>query len=150
MKNEIINIIKTYQKERDFMGGVQESTIQYAEQVLNVKFPESYRWFVGNYGSGGLIGIEIYGCEEIGVDSSVIYQTRRYREDYKFPLNYIILNDIDGKVTCLDVDEMDSGECPIVFLDRHTKYRYEYNHENFYEYFLDCLQNAVDNFYEEE
>ena len=38
----------------DFRYGVSEKWIQLAEERLNIRFPESYKWWLRNY--GGEIG----------------------------------------------------------------------------------------------
>ncbi|MBF7155861.1 SMI1/KNR4 family protein, partial [Bacillus albus] len=50
MNHKIISIITTYEKDGDFMGGVNECTIREAAQMLNIKFPNSYHWFLKQYG----------------------------------------------------------------------------------------------------
>ena len=45
MNDNIISIITTYEKDGDFMGGVNEGIIREAAQMLNIKFPNSYHWF---------------------------------------------------------------------------------------------------------
>ncbi|MDM5186113.1 SMI1/KNR4 family protein [Bacillus sp. DX4.1] len=150
MQEQITEIINTYQKEDDFLGGINDDFIQNAEKLLKVKFPKSYRWFLNTYGSGGLAGMEIYGCEDTFEDSSVVYHTNMYREQYNLSLNYVVLNDIDGTVTCLDVNQMNNKECPVILWSRFTKELYKITYNNFYSYLLDCLQESVDNFYEED
>lgn len=118
MNDNIISIITTYEKDGDFMGGVNEGIIRKAAQMLNIKFPNSYHWFLKQYGSGGLDGMDIHGCETTAADFSVVYHTKLYRETYNLPEQYIVLNDIDGTVTCLDTNQMKDGECPVVFWSR--------------------------------
>nr|WP_240523199.1 SMI1/KNR4 family protein [Bacillus cereus] len=115
MKDKIISIINTYVKDGDFIGGVSEDTIQEASHFLNTPFPNSYHWFLKQYGSGGLDGMDIHGCEGTAADSSVVYHTKLYRKTYALPLQYIVINDIDGTVTCLDTSRMKDGECRVVF-----------------------------------
>lgn len=91
------------------------------QQMLNIKFPNSYHWFLKQYGSGGLDGMDIHGCETTAADSSVVYHTKSYRETYNLPEQYIVLNDIDGTMTCLDTNQMKDGECPVVFWSRFFK-----------------------------
>ncbi|MDC2867302.1 SMI1/KNR4 family protein [Bacillus sp. BP-3] len=150
MKEEISKIIDMYQKEGDFLGGVSDRDIHNAEQELNVTFPKSYHWFLKTYGSGGLVGMEIYGCEATPEESSVVYHNNIYREKYSLPSKYIMLNDVDGTVTCLDIGQMNKDECPIILWSRFTKECYNITYENFYSYLLECLQESVDNFYEED
>ncbi|TCW44487.1 SUKH superfamily protein [Bacillus thuringiensis] len=149
MNDKIISIINTYEKDGDFMGGVNQDIVQQAAQILNISFPYSYRWFLNQYGSGGIDGMDIHGCEGTAADSSVVYHTKLYREKYDLPLQYIILEDIDGTVTCLDTSQMKDGECPVLLWNRFSKEVYAITHENFSEYLLDYLQESVDNMYDE-
>ncbi|MEB2299658.1 SMI1/KNR4 family protein [Lysinibacillus xylanilyticus] len=150
MNDKIISIISTYKKDGDFMGGVNEDTIREAAQILNITFPKSYHWFLKQYGSGGLAGIYTNGCKEPAADSSVVYYTKLYREEYDLPLQYIVLEDIDGSVRCLDTNQMNDGECPVVFWDRFSNELYAITYENFSEYLLEYLQESVDNLYDED
>ncbi|MFJ7818891.1 SMI1/KNR4 family protein [Bacillus toyonensis] len=150
MNDKIISIISTYEKDGDFMGVVNEDTIQEAAQMLNITFPSSYLWFVKQYGSGGLDGMDVHGCETTAANSSVVYHTKLYRETYNLPEQYIVLNDIDGTVTCLDTNQMKDGECPVVFWSRFSKELYAITYVNFGDYLLDSLQESVDNLYDED
>ncbi|MDM5191353.1 SMI1/KNR4 family protein [Bacillus hominis] len=150
MNDKIISIISTYEKDDDFMGVVNEDTIQEAAKMLNITFPSSYHWFLKQYGSGGLDGMDIHGCEKTVADSSVVYHTKLYRETYDLPVQYIVLNDIDGTVTCLDTSKMKDGDCPVVFWSRFSKELYAITYDNFSEYLLDSLQETVDNLYDED
>lgn len=38
----------------DFRYGVSEKWIQLAEERLNIRFPESYKWWLRNYGGGDI------------------------------------------------------------------------------------------------
>ena len=79
MNNKIIDMIKRYGEENDFYGKISEDDIKLVEKSLGIIFPESYKWFILNYGSGGICGVEILGIEN-KEDSSVIYVTERYRK----------------------------------------------------------------------
>ena len=63
MNNKIIDIIKRYGEENDFYGKISEDDIKLVEKSLGIIFPESYKWFILNYGSGGICGVEILGIE---------------------------------------------------------------------------------------
>ncbi|MFE5426364.1 SMI1/KNR4 family protein [Peribacillus simplex] len=45
--------IKQYGEDDDFTGGVSEDKLKETEQKLQVPLPESYKWFLKNYGSDG-------------------------------------------------------------------------------------------------
>ncbi|WP_340452534.1 SMI1/KNR4 family protein [Peribacillus butanolivorans] len=51
--------IKEYGEDDDFTGGVSEDKVKETEQKLQVSLPESYKWFLRNYGYGGLFGVRI-------------------------------------------------------------------------------------------
>ncbi|PEQ83498.1 SMI1/KNR4 family protein [Bacillus cereus] len=150
MNDKIISIISTYEKDGDFIGGVNEDTIRDAAQMLNTTFSNSYHCFLKLYGSGGLDGMVIHGCETTAVDSSVVYNTKLYRETYNLPEQFIVLNDFDGTVTCLDTNQMKDDECPVVFWSRFSKELYAITYESFSDYLLDSLQESVDNLYDED
>ncbi len=50
--SKVQNFIEKYAEEDDFTGDVSEDKIAYIEHHLNVVLPESYKWFLKNYGSG--------------------------------------------------------------------------------------------------
>ncbi|MGE7184003.1 SMI1/KNR4 family protein [Peribacillus sp. NPDC006672] len=53
--------IKQYGEDDDFTGGVSEDKVKETEQKLQVLLPESYKWFLRNYGYGGFFGVRIIG-----------------------------------------------------------------------------------------
>lgn len=50
-------------KENDFTGGIGEDKILKIEKNLQVTLPVSYKWFLRNYGSGGVYGIDLLGYD---------------------------------------------------------------------------------------
>ena len=61
MNKKIVDMIKHYGEENDFYGRINEDDIKLVEKSLNIVFPESYKWFIRNYGSGGICGVEVLG-----------------------------------------------------------------------------------------
>ena len=53
--------IEKFRKDKDFTGGIDEDKIKIIEKQLNVTLPESYKWFLRKYGSGGIFSIDILG-----------------------------------------------------------------------------------------
>ncbi|MCM2604232.1 SMI1/KNR4 family protein [Rossellomorea marisflavi] len=45
----------------DFTGGVDKKQVDNVQNTLQLKLPESYKWFLTNYGSGRLFGVDILG-----------------------------------------------------------------------------------------
>ncbi len=95
-----------------FTGGVSEEKVKLIENELNVNLPESYRWFLRNYGSGGIYAANILGYDLIS--ASVVEKTKEYRELYNLTEGLVVIEDIDIFAYCLDTNKMVDGECPVV------------------------------------
>lgn len=95
-----------------FTGGVFEEKVEFIENQLNVNLPESYRWFLKTYGSGGIYAANILGYDL--VSASVVEKTKEYRELYNLTEGLVVIEDIDIFAYCLDTNKMVDGECPVV------------------------------------
>ena len=94
-----------------------DKKIREAEEILNIKLPESYLWFLRNYGSGGMEDFDYFGieCERDDVTMfTVVYMTMEYRK--KGLNNALVVIEHNGDyVTCLDTSKRNSeGENPVV------------------------------------
>lgn len=78
-KAEITNFIKENIESEDFTGGVDDNSINQVQDTLDARFPESYKWFLSSYGSGGLFGVNILGVAKSNIDNVVIH-TEKYRD----------------------------------------------------------------------
>lgn len=72
--------IEKFQKDKDLTGGIDEDKIKMIEEQLNVTLPENYKWFLSNYGSGGIFSIDIFGYDFAG--ASVVEATNNYKKYY--------------------------------------------------------------------
>ena len=95
-----------------FTGGISEKKINYIENELGVILPESYKFFLGNYGSGGMFGVEIIGCGYSEIPR-VVEMTKFYRK-YGLPKDLVVIEDVDEYQYCLQTSLMNDGECPVV------------------------------------
>ncbi len=73
-------IINENINESDFTGVIDVESIREAEDILNVRFPQSYKDFLKKYGCGDIFGIEFFGIisdDEIEADGipSVVWLT---------------------------------------------------------------------------
>ncbi|ETB70618.1 hypothetical protein A943_13985, partial [Bacillus sp. CPSM8] len=59
--SQVEQFIKENAEDDDFTGGISIEKINEIQENLNVKLPESYKWFLKNYGSGGIYGVDILG-----------------------------------------------------------------------------------------
>ncbi|MCY8515829.1 SMI1/KNR4 family protein, partial [Bacillus atrophaeus] len=81
-------------------GGVSEKEIHEIEEELEVSLPESYKWFLKEYGSGGAYGTMILGYDSEGAE--VVEQTKEYRTFYDLIPGLIVIEYIDEFSYCLD------------------------------------------------
>ncbi|PMB05798.1 hypothetical protein CEN49_17270 [Fischerella thermalis CCMEE 5273] len=141
-KERILAMVREYSEDSFFTGSVHESRIEQIEQLLGVKLPDDYKWFVKNFGHGGIGGVVILGVAKTEVPTCVKY-TQRYRE-YGLPHSLVVIENCDEWVHCLDTKHMKNGECPVVDWDRFGNVG-TIKYDNFYDFVLDQFNEAIDN-----
>ncbi|MDR1940853.1 MAG: SMI1/KNR4 family protein [Endomicrobium sp.] len=100
MEKLIEELMSKYDDGRAFAGGVSEENIKRMEEILDVKLPEQYKWFLRKYGHGGFMGFEIFGF--ISNDSMpMVEYTQSYREKFKLGKEYIFIVNVDEYYYCL-------------------------------------------------
>ncbi|MEM6050315.1 SMI1/KNR4 family protein [Erwinia sp. P7711] len=102
-----ISIINQHQEEADFEGVKEESLIALAEKILDVEFPDSYRFFLKNLGCGDIAGQEFYGVIKADFINSgipdAIWLTIKERQESNLPENYVVISSTgDGDYVVLD------------------------------------------------
>ncbi len=131
-------MIDNYKEDKDFYGPIQEEYITLVEDELKVSFPDQYKEFVRNYGSGGICGVNVLGIEgELG--SSVLLNTKRYRQ-LGLPKDLIVIEDLGEFVVCSKTGSKTS----VLYWNRFQK-QGTVMYENFYEYLFDTFKEAIDN-----
>jgi len=111
-----------------------------------VKFSDSYIWFLKNYGSGGLFGVDILGCGK-SATLSVITNTERFRK-IGLPTQYVVVENCEEFVYCLDTENLIDAECVVVSWDRTDGYS-DKRAENFHEFLTNRLLDAKENWDED-
>lgn len=139
-KAELTDFIKKYMEPDDFTGGVDERQIDYIQDTLELKLPESYKWFLNNYGSGGLYGVDILGVAKSNI-ATVVIETENYR-DLGMKGKLIVIEDIDEYGYCLDTSNMKNGECPVIAWNKQGGLDDYNTAENFYEFLSQRLSDA--------
>ncbi|MGG3625187.1 SMI1/KNR4 family protein [Bacillus gobiensis] len=108
--------IKSFFEEHEqfsiLTGGISDHKIKEIEFTLSLQLPESYKWFLRNYGSGGAFGTMILGYDEEGAE--VIDRTEMYRKYYGLTNGIVVIEYIDEFSYCLDTNKMRDGECPVI------------------------------------
>jgi hypothetical protein len=101
-----------------FTGGVSEERIRQVEELLGVRLPESYKWFLREYGYAAVGGLEILGVGKSKDRPRVVDTTCGYRK-VGLPKPYVVVSDCDEWLYCLQTDRMAGGECPVTLWDPH-------------------------------
>src|SRR5699024_10904893 len=129
-----------YMEPDDFTGGVDKRQVNYIQDTLNIKLPESYKWFLYNYGSGGLYGVDILGVAKSNI-STVVIETEKYR-DLKMSENLVVIEDIVQYAYCLNTSKMKNIECPIIVWVKKEELVVFKTAENFFDFLFQELFNA--------
>lgn len=133
-------MIEEYGEERDFFGGASEQEIRKAEEILGLQFPESYRAFLKEYGSGGICGVEILGIEG-NLGASVVKATERWRK-LGLDKKLIVIEDSGEFVRCMySADVRDEKVYSWVRGGKELSVRYD----TFDDYIMDMFQEGIDN-----
>ena len=141
-RDEIIKIIKEKENYSKYSIGTNNDKIDEIEQTLNIKLPEDYKWFLKNYGQILIMGVEIYGVLENKILSCV-----KITEDYRklgLPNKFVVIENCDEWVYCIDTSNIEDGECYVVDWDRIDGVGFE-EYESFSEFFYKRLVTAMEN-----
>lgn len=139
-KEEIINFIKRNMEPDDFTGGVDEKQVDFVQETLEINLPVSYKWFLNNYGSGGLFGVDILGVAKSNI-ASVVIETKNYR-NLGMGEHLVVIEDIDEYAYCLDTSNMQNNECPVIAWNKQGGLDNYNTEENFYEFLSQRLLEA--------
>jgi antitoxin YobK len=139
-KEELKRFIRENMESDDFTGGVNEDQINLVQNELGVELPDSYKWFLASYGSGGLYGVDILG---VGKSNRVpvVDNTRRYR-DLGLDKDLVVIEDAGEFVYCLYTSKMDNKECPVIVWNRPDGLDDYSTAKDFYEFLSQRLLDA--------
>ncbi|WP_404431009.1 SMI1/KNR4 family protein [Sutcliffiella horikoshii] len=139
-KDKLINFIKRNMEPDDFTGRVDEKQVDYVQEILEVNLPASYKWFLNNYGSGGLYGVDILGVAKSNIPT-VVNETVNYR-DLGMGEHLVVIEDIDEYAYCLDTSKMENNECPVIAWNKQGGLDNYNTADNFYEFLSQRLADA--------
>ena len=115
-----------------------DAEITQAEQKLALKIPDPFIWFLKEYGCGGY-WFDIMGYCKNGKPEFVEITLEQRKNG--LPEKYIIIEDCDEFYYCID-----SVSGKISSWSQYDKDGIRERFDNFYKFFKDNLQNAMDNF----
>ncbi|WP_055107062.1 SMI1/KNR4 family protein [Paenibacillus ihumii] len=140
MNEQLLNMIEEYGQEKDFFGKVSDEDVRNAEEMLGLGFPQSYREFIKNYGSGGICGMEVLGVQG-NLGASVVKATERWRK-LGLDLKLIVIEDSGEFVRCMF--SADFNDDRVFSWDRGGK-EPSVRYDTFEDYLLDMFQEGIDN-----
>lgn len=153
--DEAILMIDNTGSDRPYLQSkykVDESQICEAEKILSLHFPESYRYFLINFGSGDFEGIEFYGLipneNELEEIPNTVWFTKDAISSGDILSGFVVVEDLgDGSLACLDINLTNNRECPVVLCDLAESLESGENSvlaENFGQYFFDRINTTIE------
>ncbi len=141
MKNKIIEMIKNNEKvfkDAFLMRLPTDEELADAENVLGFQIPEEYVWFLKTFGHGGFF----FELLDYGLNGDAIFVTKTLRErEFGLPKELLVIEDRDEYVHCIDTISKQ-----IVSWSKYDNDGIIKVADNFYKYFLDNIDNAIENF----
>ena len=116
---EALAIITSHGQEAEFVGPIDASLIQHAEDLLGQRLPPTYRRFLEELGAGDIWGDEFYGIVNENLESSLVpnavgvaLEARRRGE---LPERFLPVYDLgEGTTYAIDFSDGTGGEHPVV------------------------------------
>lgn len=141
MKNKITEMIENNKEvfEEAFLRRFPtEEELADAEQVLGLEIPEEYIWFLKSYGHGGFF-FEFLGY---GLNGNPMFVKKTLHErEFGLPKELLVIEDCDEYVRCIDTISKE-----IVSWSKYDNDGIIKVADDFYQHFLDNIDNAIDNF----
>lgn len=114
-KDKVIELIENAKKSF-FVGALDSTKISSIEAKLNVKLPESYKWFFGGIWNWWCYRVEILGGGLRDIPTCV--RETIYWRGYGLPEEFVVIENFGTGVYCLDTLKIENGECPVVDWDQ--------------------------------
>jgi hypothetical protein len=123
----------------DFGDGVSEEWIKKAENRLGFELPNTYKWWLKNYGGGEIYGEEIFSIYEQDFDTvvggDIVYMHELNKNNNNFNKNSLVVCETNDEVFYFDISKRKyDGEFPIYCWNSKNKYA---------EDFIDFLKKRI-------
>lgn len=124
---KIIAESESYVEFADFGDGISKEWINRAEERLGFELPNSYKWWLKNYGGGEIYGEEIYSIYEQDFDTvvggDIVYMYELNRKNKNYFDNAVVICETNDDVFYFDLSmENDENEYPIYSLNDNKRY----------------------------
>ncbi len=113
---KIKKLVEEIGERARFVGQADENEIKRIEENLKVTLPESYKWFLKEYGYAQIPGFEIEGSGLAKMPSCLV-TTLNWRK-HGLPGYLVVIQDEGEWVYCLDTSRIENEECPIFDWDQ--------------------------------
>ena len=141
MRDKIINRISSKPEVFNnafLMRFPTDEELSEASVKLGFDIPDEYVWFLKTYGHGGFF-FEFLGY---GINGNAIFVEKTlYERKFGLPPELLVIENCDEYVVCID-----SATGKVVSWSKHDKDGDIAVANNFYEYFMDRVENAIANF----
>jgi antitoxin YobK len=121
-----------------FTGKADKSRVDLIERELGVSLPNSYKWFLREYGIAVLPGFIILG-NGLSIIPSCVESTLDWRK-FGLEQELVVIED-DGTdwIYCLDTSNISNSECPVVDWEQRKGIG-----EKYYKTFLDFFESRLE------
>lgn len=111
----------------NFGDGVSEEWINKAEERLGFELPNSYKWWLRNYGGGEIYGEEIYSIYEQDFDTvvggDIVHMHEINGKSKNYPDDAVVICESNDDVFYFDLSlKNDENEYPIFSLNDKKRY----------------------------
>ncbi|MBO2946231.1 SMI1/KNR4 family protein [Paenibacillus sp. F411] len=111
----------------DYGEGISEEWIIKAEERLGFRLPDSYKWWLRNYGGGEIYGEEIFSIYEQDFDTvvggDVVYNYELNMKNKNYSKEKVVICEANDDVFYFDLSKRkDENELAIYSLNDNKKY----------------------------
>ncbi len=118
-KEDILNQIKQAGASFSVVGPIPDNTITEYESKLNIVFPLEYRWYLQQYGAGGIGSVNILGIDPDEYIDVMI--TTFDARNNGLQQNLLPIMDCDEFIYCLNTQMNTCNEYEVVRWDKYSK-----------------------------
>lgn len=110
----------------DYGNGASEEWIMKAEERLGFKLPNSYKWWLRNYGGGEIYGEEIFSIYDQDFDTvvggDIVYMYELNKKSGNLSEEKVVICEANDDIFYFDLSRKDENEMPIYSLNNNRKY----------------------------
>ena len=140
----------------DYIENINYELIEKGEKYLDIKFPNTFKQYLKDFGSLTFGATEIYGViDEDFINSSIpdaIWLTMKKRKELNLPKQFIEIYEVgEGTEFFLDTSKMKNNECSVVSMyvpnfleDKFTENLLTMEYDNFGDFLLDIIEDELE------